>query len=87
MLNNGCGCHYINTVLARMDFAQSLSCIINLPLKVWHNESGVALASKNTEEASTVTGILSFSAAKKAQTVGTAQTQEKDLDAEQQEAR
>lgn len=86
MLNNGYGCHYLNIMLARMDFAQSLSCIINLSLKVWRNVSGVALASKNTEEASTVTGILSFSAVKKAQTVDTVQTQEKDVDAEQQEA-
>lgn len=74
MLNNGCGCHYINTTLARMDFAQSLSCIINLPLKVWHNMTGVALASKNSEEANTLTSILNFSAVKKAQTVGTVQT-------------
>ena len=73
MLNNGCGCHYINTTLARMDFAQSLSCIINLPPKVWHNMTGVALDSKNTEEANTLTSILNFSAVKKAQTVGTVQ--------------
>lgn len=36
--------------------------------------TGVALASKNSEEANTLTSILNFSAVKKAQTVGTVQT-------------